>query len=116
MSAPPVYTQLLGEVTMSPGSTELLSNESSTVQWVVTDIAGRMVNDGNFAILGCIAGSFLGVPFAAWQCPGQGRRSFHWRGRQVIGALDSLQFQSEGVSGAAGTITIRVTGYVLTLP
>jgi hypothetical protein len=115
--APPVFTVLIGEGLISPGATSVASGLDAAHQWVLTDISGRMVNDNGPAALGVDFRSFLsGNSFTSYQCCSYGRRRIRWRGRQTIGALDSIEIVCGGVSGDPGEVYFRLTGYYLTLP
>jgi hypothetical protein len=110
--ARPVYSELLGRsVNPAPGLITL-GTVPAGYRWVVKDmvaycgqvfaspVAGFDVED--------TVGGILWAVRHPWAVAGH---TYHWNGGQVVDTFESLYFR---VTGA--TWSVRVSGYVLTLP
>jgi hypothetical protein len=113
---PPVYTVLVGNFAVTPGTHNDFGPVPPGHRLVLVDVSGRMVNDGAAEILGLIIQSRDGQDFDAWQCPAFGRARIRWRGRQVFDTGDTIRLYSEGSRGEPGISYGRLTAYDLTIP
>jgi hypothetical protein len=107
-----VYSHLLAEIYNAPFGSTLLGGPDGAVKWVVKDIVVIFVGGGarpvgGFRVVDSHGVSLMSVmqPFSV-----QGI-DYHWSGSQVVETTDALTFQAD----LAGW-SIRVSGYILTLP
>jgi hypothetical protein len=107
-----VYSHLLAWHVGAPFGDTLLGGPDGAVKWVVKDIVvvyfgGGAVPQPGFSVL-----DSHGAPVMAIQQPWSTRGvEYHWTGSQVVETADSLLFRADSAGWS-----IRVSGYILTLP
>jgi hypothetical protein len=81
----------------------------------VVDVTGRIVNDNQPETISLVWERDA-TELQDWQCPAQGRRSFHWSGRQVFNAGSQITFACPGTTPEGAHCDASITAYQLALP
>ena len=110
MSLPPAYTTRFISVSVSFGGASGYTVPDG-YRAVVTDISGFI--RGSIGIDSRASAELNNLVVLQVFCAGEAR-SFHWRGRQVLYAGESIQVSGGGIGG--GFVDFAVTGFLFVEP